>query len=231
MKTDTKESKMSNRTLELSDRLYDYLQAVSVREPEILRRLREKTARLGTVSQMQIAPEQGQFMALLVELLGAHRLLEIGTFTGYSALACALALPPDGRLTACDVNPEWTRIARQFWEEAGVADKIDLRLAPAEETLQALLADGQANTFDMAFIDADKKNYDIYYEKALQLVRAGGLILIDNVLWDGHVADPAIQDENTVAIRKLNAKLFKDERITLSLVPIADGLTLARKRG
>lgn len=221
---------MSNRTLELSDRLYDYLQSVSVREPEILRRLREKTARMGTVSQMQIAPEQGQFMALLVELIGAHRLLEIGTFTGYSALVCALAMPPDGRLVACDVNPEWTRLARQFWEEARVADKIDLRLAPAEETLQALLAEGQANTFDMVFIDADKKNYDIYYEKALQLVRPGGLILIDNVLWDGHVADPAIQDENTVAIRELNAKLFKDKRITLSLVPIADGLTLARKR-
>ncbi len=221
---------MSNTTLEMTPPLYDYLQEVSVREPDILKRLRDKTAKMGTVSRMQIAPEQGQFMAFLVELTGAKRLLEVGVFTGYSALVCALALPPDGHLIACDSNPEWTKMARQFWDEAGVGKKIDLRLAPALETLQALLADGQANTFDMMFIDADKQNYDGYYEAGLKLVRPGGLILIDNVLWGGQVVNNADQDDNTVAIRTLNAKLFADERISLSLVPIADGLTLARKR-
>jgi predicted O-methyltransferase YrrM len=221
---------MSKRTIEMNDRLYDYIQAVSVRETAGLRQLREKTAKMGTISRMQIAPEQGQFMALLVELTGASRLLEVGVFTGYSALACALALPPDGQLVACDVNPEWTKMAREAWEETGVADKIDLRLAPALESLQKLLDEGRAGYFDMMFIDADKKNYDAYYELGLQLVRKGGLILIDNVLWGGDVADPSVQDEDTVAIRTLNTKLFQDERIRLSLVPIADGLTLARKR-
>lgn len=221
---------MSNSTLEMTPPLYDYLQEVSVREPEILKQLRSKTAKMGTVSRMQIAPEQGQFMAFLVELTGATRLLEVGVFTGYSALVCALALPPQGKIVACDSNPEWTKMAREFWETAGVSNKIDLRLAPALDTLQALLADGQANSFDMMFIDADKKNYDGYYEAGLQLVRPSGLILIDNVLWGGQVVDKADQDENTVAIRALNAKLYADERISLSLVPIADGLTLARKR-
>ena len=221
---------MSNRTLSMTDALYDYLLAVSSREPEILRRLREETARLPNAG-MQIGPEQGQFMALLVQLLGARRTLEVGVFTGYSSLAVALALPPDGRVVACDVSEEWTAIARRYWAEAGVAGKIELRLGPAVGTLDALLADGQADGFDFAFIDADKENYDNYYERALRLVRPGGLIAIDNVLWGGHVADPEAQGESLAAIRALNAKLHRDERVALSLVPIGDGLTLALKRG
>ena len=220
---------MFNRTLSMTDALYDYLLAVSSREPEILRRLREETARLPNAG-MQIGPEQGQFMALLVQLLGARRTLEVGVFTGYSSLAVALALPPSGRIVACDVSEEWTAIARRYWAEAGVAGKIELRLGPAVETLDALLADGQADGFDFAFIDADKENYDNYYERALRLVRPGGLIAIDNVLWSGHVADPEAQGESLAAIRALNAKLHGDERVTLSLVPIGDGLTLALRR-
>jgi predicted O-methyltransferase YrrM len=221
---------MSSKTIEMTEPLYRYFQETTIREPEVLQRLREKTQRMGTVGGMQICPEQGQFMGLLVELTGATRLLEVGVFTGYSALACALALPPDGQLIACDLNPEWTKMARQAWDEAGVADKIDLRLAPATETLQALLDEGQANRFDMAFIDADKQNYDAYYELCLKLLRRGGLILIDNVLWGGAVADLTDHDANTAAIRALNAKLYADERVTLSMLPIGDGLTLARKR-
>ena len=220
---------MSRRTLSMTDALYDYLLAVSSREPEVLRRLREETARLPNAG-MQIGPEQGQFMALLVQLLGARRTLELGVFTGYSSLAVALALPPDGRVVACDVSEEWTAIARRYWAEAGVARKIELRLGPALATLDALLADGQAGSFDFAFIDADKGNYDHYYERALRLVRPGGLIAIDNVLSGGRVADPAAQGESVAAIRALNAKLHHDERIALSLVPIGDGLTLALRR-
>ena len=221
---------MSNKYLPLDDQIYEYLHAVSLREHDALRRLREETARMSE-SNMQIAPEQGQFMALLVQLLGARRTLEVGVFTGYSSLAVALALPPDGRVVACDVSEEWTRVARRYWQEAGVADKIDLRLAPALDTLDRLLGEGQAGTFDFAFIDADKSNYDAYYERALELVRAGGLICIDNVLWSGRVADPAVADEDTAAIRALNRKLRGDERVSISLVPVADGLTLALKRG
>ena len=220
---------MSNRTLSMTDALYDYLLTVSSREPEILRRLREETARLPNAG-MQIGPEQGQFMGLLIQLMGARRTLEVGVFTGYSSLAVALALPPDGRVVACDVSEEWTAIARRYWAEAGVAGKIELRLGPAVETLDALLADGQTEGFDIAFIDADKENYDHYYERALRLVRPGGLIAIDNVLWSGRVADPEAQGESLVAIRALNAKLHRDERVTLSLVPIGDGLTLALRR-
>ncbi len=220
---------MSNRTLSMTDALYDYLLAVSSREPEILRRLRAETARLPNAG-MQIGPEQGQFMGLLVQLMGARRTLEVGVFTGYSSLAVALALPPDGRVVACDVSEEWTAIARRYWAEAGVAGKIELRLGPAVETLDALLADGQADGFDFAFIDADKENYDHYYERALRLVRPGGLIAIDNVLWGGRVADPEAQGESLAAIRALNAKLHRDERVALSLVPIGDGLTLALRR-
>ncbi len=179
---------------------------------------------------MQIAPEQGQFMALLIELLGATKTLEIGVFTGYSSLRVALALPPNGKIVACDVSEEYTAIARRYWQTAGVADKIDLRLAPALETLDQLLASGQAETFDFAFIDADKQNYEGYYERSLQLVRRGGLIAIDNVLWSGQVANPQDQDNSTLAIRAFNDKLHHDERVSLSLVPIADGLTLAFKR-
>jgi predicted O-methyltransferase YrrM len=178
---------------------------------------------------MQIAPEQGQFMALLIQLMGAKKTLEVGVFTGYSSLAVALALPSDGKIIACDTNEEYTAIARHYWQKAGVADKIDLRIAPALDTLDELIAQGQANTFDFAFIDADKSNYDNYYERALQLVRPGGLIAIDNVLWGGKVADRNVQDNRTKAIRELNQKLHQDKRVTISLVPIADGLTLARK--
>jgi predicted O-methyltransferase YrrM len=220
---------MSRKSLNLDDRLYEYLQAVSVQEPEVLAQLRAETA-THPMAQMQIAPEQGQFMALLVQLLGATKTLEVGVFTGYSSLVVALALPPEGKVIACDVSEEYTAIARRYWQTAGVADKIDLHLAPALETLDRLLAEGQANTFDFAFIDADKSNYDAYYERALQLVRVGGLIAIDNVLWSGAVADPTVTDTRTEHIRALNQKLHQDSRVTLSLVPIADGLTLALKR-
>lgn len=179
---------------------------------------------------MQISPEQGQFMAFLARLTGARRVVEVGTFTGYSALTVALALPADGRLVACDVSAEWTAIGRRYWEEAGVADKIDMRLAPALETLDALLTDGHADTFDMAFIDADKENYGAYYERCLRLIRPGGLIMVDNVLWGGSVADPDRDDGDTNAIRALNRALRDDDRVDFSLVPIGDGLSLARKR-
>jgi len=220
---------MANQTLGLNTQLYDYLQAVSLREPEILTQLRQETAQ-HPMAQMQIAPDQGQFMALLVQLMGAKKTLEVGVFTGYSSLVVALALPPEGKVVACDVSEEYTSIARRYWQQAGVADKIDLHIAPAEETLKSLLAEGQAGTFDFAFIDADKSNYEIYYEHALELVRSGGLIIVDNVLWSGRVADPQVQDNRTKAIRSLNQKLHQDQRVTLSLVPIGDGLTLALKR-
>lgn len=213
----------------LSETLYDYLLAVSLREPPLLARLREETATLPHAI-MQISPEQGQFMALLAELVGARRVVEVGTFTGYSALVVALALPADGRLITCDVNEETTAIARRYWAEAGVADKIDLRLGPAVETLDALLADGGAGSFDLAFVDADKKNYDAYYERGLALLRQGGLMLVDNVLWGGAVAEPEHEDEDTEAIRALNAKIHQDGRVSLSLLPVSDGITLARKR-
>jgi predicted O-methyltransferase YrrM len=220
---------MSTKTFTLSDELHDYLFRNSVREPEILSRLREETAQMPH-GGMQISPEQGQFMRLLVELIGAKRVLEVGVFTGYSSTSVALALPDDGRIVACDVSEEFTGVARRYWQEAGVAHKIDLRLGPATETLRKMVDAGEADAFDFAFIDADKPNYDAYYEHALVLVRPGGLIGIDNTLWSGKVADPAIEDESTLRIRELNAKFYRDERITLSLVPIGDGLTLARKR-
>ncbi len=220
---------MSGRTIELNDRIYDYLLATSLREPAVLRRLREETAAL-PAANMQIAPEQGQFMALLVALIGARRTLEVGTFTGYSALVVALALPAEGRVIACDVSEPYTAIARRYWAEAGVADKIELRLAPAVETLDGLLAEGAAGAFDFIFIDADKETYDTYYERGLALLRPGGLIAVDNVLWSGAVADDARQDEETRAIRALNAKVLRDPRVAISLVPIGDGLMLARKR-
>lgn len=220
---------MSNRTIDLTDDLYDYLLQVSLREPPLLARLREETKDV-PFAGMQISPEQGQFMRLLVELIGARRTLEVGTYTGYSALAVALSLPPDGQVIACDISDEYTSVGRPYWAEAGVADKIDLRLAPAVETLDTLIAEGGADSFDFAFIDADKTNYATYYERALVLVRQGGLIAIDNVLWDGAVVDPADESEDTLAIRALNAALTDDERVSLSMVPIGDGLTLARKR-
>lgn len=220
---------MTKRHIELSQKLDAYVLDVSLREVPVLRELREETARLPWAG-MQIAPDQGQLMALLARLVGARRCLEIGTFTGYSALAVALALPPEGRIIACDVNPETTAIAQRYWRKASVADKIELRLAPALSTLDGLLEDGQAATFDFVFIDADKENYDAYYERALRLLRAGGLVVIDNVLWSGWVADLRRKDPETEALRALNHKLHGDERIDLSLLPLADGITLARKR-
>jgi predicted O-methyltransferase YrrM len=223
------EAAMPKRHIALTDKLDDYILDHALREPALLRRLRVETARL-PLAGMQIAPDQGQLMALLARLVGARRCLEIGTFTGYSALAVALALPPEGRIIACDVNPETTAIARRYWAEAGVAAKIELRLAPALQTLDALLAAGEAGRFDFGFIDADKENYDGYYERALTLLRPGGLIVIDNVLWGGWVADLRRRDPETAALRALNEKLHHDERIDFSLLPLADGITLARKR-
>jgi predicted O-methyltransferase YrrM len=220
---------VTERTLQLTDAVTAYLYEASLREPDVLRRLRAATAGMEQAS-MQIGPVQGQLFALLIELLGARRALEIGTFTGYSALAVSLALPEDGTLVACDVNEEWTAVARRYWREAGVAHKIDLRLAPALETLDALLEEGHAGTFDFAFIDADKTSYDAYYERALRLVRAGGLIAADNTLWSGRVADPTVRDADTEALRAFNAKVKADERVTLSLLPVGDGVTLARRR-
>ncbi|MGH8500879.1 MAG: class I SAM-dependent methyltransferase [Gammaproteobacteria bacterium] len=220
---------MSNRTLAITDRIYDYLMSVSVREPPLLARLREETA-ADPAGEMQIAPEQGQFMALLVELIGARRAIEIGTFTGYSALCVAMAMPEDGRLICCDISGDWTKIAERYWAEAGVTNKIDLRVRPALETLDALLARGEIGRFDFAFIDADKENYLNYYERCLTLLRPGGLLAVDNTLWGGSVADPDQTDPEIDAIRRFNEALFDDQRVSLSLVPIGDGLTLARRR-
>ncbi|MBE9205100.1 class I SAM-dependent methyltransferase [Nostoc sp. LEGE 06077] len=219
---------MTTQTLGLEENLYEYLLSVSVREAEILTQLRQETAQ-HPMGRMQIAPEQGQLMSLLVQLIGAQKTLEIGVFTGYSTLVVALALPKTGKVVACDISEEFTAIARRYWQQAGVAEKIDLHLAPAMETLDRLLTDGEAETFDFAFIDADKSNYDGYYERSLKLIRPGGLIAIDNVLWSGRVADIQVQDNRTKKIRAFNQKLHQDSRITLSLIPIADGLTLVRK--
>ena len=220
---------MSRRTISVTDPIQDYILDVSLREHPALLQLREATARLDE-ADMQISPEQGQFMSLLVRLIGAKRALEVGVFTGYSALAVALSLPQDGTLVACDVSEEWTSIGKKHWQDAGVDARIDLRLGPAVETLEALVRSGAAGTFDFAFIDADKLNYDRYYELCLMLVRAEGLLVIDNVLWDGKVVDAAVDDEETEAIRRLNKKIHADERVDHSLIPVADGLTLARKR-
>ncbi len=220
---------MSSRTLSVTDDIHRYILEHSVREPEVLARLRDVTSAM-PYAEMQIGPEQGQFMALLARLIGARRCIEVGTFTGYSSLAVALALPEDGRIIACDVSHEWTSIARQFWREAGVAHKIDLRLQPAVRTLAELTAAGGENQFDFAFIDADKTGYAGYYEQLLRLLRPGGLIVADNTLWSGRVADRSVNEEDTVALRAFNDTLHADERVDLSLVPIGDGLTLARKR-
>jgi predicted O-methyltransferase YrrM len=216
---------MANRTLNLTDDLIGYVHKYGVREHPVLAKLRERTAVLPE-HNMQIGPEQGAFMALLVRLIGAKRILEIGTFTGYSSTAMALALPDDGRITCLDVSREWTDIARQAWTDAGVAGKVDLRIAPATETLATLDDD----SFDMAFIDADKPGYDSYYEGCLRVVRQGGLIMIDNVLWSGEVADPTAEGDNLAAIRALNEKIATDERVDHVLLPLADGLTMVRIR-
>jgi predicted O-methyltransferase YrrM len=221
---------MSNKTLALDDRLYDYLLSVSLREPDILARLREETSNRAD-AEMQIAPEQGQFMALLLKLIGARRCLEVGTFTGYSALICALALPEDGQLIALDIDEETTAIAQRYWAEAGVDNKIELRLGPAEDSLRNLIDGGDQGSFDFMFIDADKTGYPTYYEMGLQLLRPGGVLAFDNVLWAGRVADPGAGDNDTQALKALNVLLHADPRVDISMVPIGDGLTLARKMG
>ena len=220
---------MSRRSLALDERLQQYVLSHGVRESPLLARLREETSRLEQ-ARMQISPEQGQLMALLVELIGARRAIEVGTFTGYSALCVAGALPEDGRLIACDLSEEWTGIARRYWAEAGLAERIELRLGPANESLERLLRDGGGDAFDFAFVDADKTGYLGYYEQLLRLVRPGGLIAFDNTLWSGRVADPAADDPDTRALRELNERLLGDERVSLSLIPIGDGLSLARRR-
>jgi len=221
---------MANKTLNLTEALYDYLLKVSLREPEVLKRLRTATEK-EELSEMCSAPEQGQFMAMLLKLLGAKRVIEVGTYTGYATLWMALALPADGEMVTCDVSERWTFVARRFWEDAGVDGKIRLELRPAVETLDRLLADGGKGTFDFAFIDADKVNYENYFELCLELIRPGGLIAVDNTLWGGSVIDPDKQDEATESIRAFNKKLKGDERIELVMLPVSDGLTLAMKCG
>ncbi len=213
----------------LTDNLYHYLQSVSLREPNVLAELRMITADLpGGI--MQVPPEQAQLMMLIIELMGAKKILELGVYTGYSSTAMALALPDDGELIACDIADQFTHFARDAWYKAGIDSKIKFHLMPANELLDLLIAERHANTFDFIFIDADKANYDNYYEKSLQLIRPGGLIVIDNTLWSGRVADLSQNDMGTIIIRALNEKLLQDQRISLSLVPIGDGLTLARKK-
>src|SRR5215469_13180893 len=220
---------MSNRTISMTDDLYAYLLGASRREPDLLKRLRDETAKRQD-ARMQISPEQGQFMQFLVKLTDARRCIEVGVFTGYSSLAVALGLPADGRILACDVSKEFTDVARRYWKEAGVERKIELKLAPALKTLDASLKAGEAGRYDFAFIDADKANYANYYERILKLLRPGGLVLVDNVLWSGRVLDKGDQSEDTVAIRTFNQALLKDERVDVSMLSIGDGLTLARKR-
>ncbi len=218
-----------SRAIGLSEELRAYVARVGIREHPVLTRLREENLRERGGS-MQVAPEEGALLALLVRLIGARRVLEVGTFTGYSSTAMALALPPAGRIVCCDVSREWTDVARAAWADAGVADRVELRLAPALETLDALLADGGAGSFDLAFIDANKTGYDDYYERCLRLVRPGGLVAIDNVLWSGKVADPSVTDDDTLAIRALNEKIAVDERVDPVMTSIGDGLTLAQVR-
>ena len=220
---------MANRTIGISDELAAYVVKMGTREPDVLARLREETAAIPQ-HRMQIAPEEGAFLAMLVELTGARRCIEIGTFTGYSSTAVALALPDDGKLLCCDVSEDWTSMARRYWADAGVTSKIDLRIAPAIETLDQLIESGESAVYDFAFVDADKTGYDGYYERLLRLVRPGGLIAFDNTLWGGAVLEQDAEDDDTRAIQALNAKLAADERITVCLLPLADGVTLARRR-
>ena len=219
---------MSNRTLSIDDRIYDYICDVSVNESELLQQLRVETAQL-EYSAMQISPEQGQFMSLLIKLMGARRAIEIGTFTGYSSICVASVMPEDGRLICCDISPQWTQIAEKYWALAGVADKISLYSQAAEKTLQMLLEDGAESTFDFIFIDADKQNYILYYDMAIRLLRKGGMIAVDNTLWDGAVADPENNEPATRAIRRFNDRIKQDDRVSISLLTIGDGVTLILK--
>lgn len=218
------------KTLNLTDELYEYMLSVSLRDSALLSRLREETAKDNLTQLMQITPDQGKLMAFIVSLIGAKNTIEVGVSTGYSSLVTALALPNDGRIIACDVNQDYTSIAERYWQEAGVGHKIDLRIAPALKTLKQLVEEGRSATFDFAFIDADKKNYDNYYEYCLQLLRKGGVVVLDNVLWGGSVIDMEINDEDTEAIRTINKKICEDERVNMVMLPVADGLTLAMKR-
>ena len=220
---------MSNVSMGLPPDMQAYLVRHGVREPEILKRVRDETALLPE-HDMQIAPEQGALLAMLVELVGAKRCIELGTFTGYSSLVVMLAMPSDGTMVCCDVSEEWTSVARRYWAEAGVADRVDLRLGDAVATLDQLLAGGAADTFDFAFVDASKRDYPDYHERIVRLLRRGGLVAYDNVFWDGGVIDDSMQDEDTLGVRRLNERLAADERVTISMLPVADGVTLARKR-
>ena len=220
---------MSRRTINLDDNVYDYLLDISLRDTPVQKALRDETDNLEW-ARMQISPDQAQFMALLVRLINARKAIEVGTFTGYSALSVAQAMPDDGVVVACDISEEWTSIGRRFWQQAGVAHKIELHVAPAAETLSSLIEDGQSGTYDFAFIDADKVNQLTYYELCMQLIHPGGLIAVDNVLWGGDVADPANHNEDTEAIRTFNQFIYQDAHVDISLVPIGDGLTLARKK-
>jgi len=220
---------MSTKTIGMDDALRQYLLDVAVPETELQQRLRERTAEMPR-GGMQISPEQGRFMHVLIKLLNVREAIEIGTFTGYSAIAMASAMPEEGRLICCDVNEEWTDIARRYWEEAGLSGKITLKLGPAARTLHALRDEGRDGSFDLAFVDADKEQYDTYYEQSLALLRRGGVVLLDNVLWHGKVSDPSIDDEPTRAIRQINQKVFADDRVDAAMLPIGDGLTVARKR-
>jgi predicted O-methyltransferase YrrM len=219
---------MSNKTIGLNNQLSAYLRSVGVRESEVLQQLRAHNTEYPQ-GHMQICPEQGQFMAMLVKLVAAKYILEVGVFTGYSSLVMAKAMPDEGRMVACDVSIEATDVAQKYWQQAGVAHKIDLRIAPALDTLEGLLATGAGGKFDLAFIDADKANYPEYYELCLELVRSGGVILIDNVLWYGRVADPEVVDKRTTILRDLNLKIHQDQRVELVMLPIGDGLTMVRK--
>ena len=220
---------MEEPKVAMNNRLFEYLLSVSLRENGVLKKLRDETAK-DPMSVLQISPDQGQFMALLVKLMGATRVLEVGTFTGYSALSMALALPEEGQLVTLDINKQWTDMARRYWQQAGVAEKIRLYLAPALDTMDSLLTEGQAEQYDIIFIDADKTNYGAYYETGLRLLRTGGLILLDNVLWRGKIIDESIQDADTKALRELNTKVYSDERVDISMIQIGDGMTMIYKR-
>ncbi|MBL4647463.1 MAG: class I SAM-dependent methyltransferase [Gammaproteobacteria bacterium] len=220
---------MAKHYIQLNDQLYDYMLSVSVDEHPVLREIRDYTQQLGSSNYMTL-PEQGQLLGFLVKLLGVKNALEIGTYTGYSATAMALALPADGQLITCDINEAWTKKAKIFWQQAGIINKIDLRLAPALDTLAQLRVEGKENHFDLVFIDANKNSYPQYYDVCLPLLTSGGLMIIDNVLWHGKVADAENQEKSTQAIRRLNEKIYADQRVEVSMLPMGDGMTLVRKR-